>query len=413
MATKTSRQLQMLAENARKQGTQGPVSQKRPAENSPEKASSRKRAILGDITNPNHKAIVAAAAKKGGGLIKPGPKKTVLRARNAAAAAAAAAAAHKVVVKAATATVVAAKPLQEKTATSSKEPQTSAVLPTVSEERQRSELPEGVADFDLESQDEPFSESTYAADIFRYYKEREESFRIAKYLDRQEELSVGMRSVLVDWMVEVQENFELNHETLYLAVKCVDRYLSLEPCSKTQLQLLGATALFVSAKFDERCPPSVRDFLYICDDAYSHDELIAMETHLLKVLDFELGMPVSYRFLRRYARCARLPMEVLTLARYVLESSLLDYNLVEQRESKMAAAALLQALLMKGCSWNTTLQHYSGYKAEELTNLQQHLNLFLHQQQKGNLEAIRSKYSHKVFHEVALTPLLPVATKTS
>lgn len=402
----------MLAENARKQGTQGPVSQKRPAENSPEKASSRKRAILGDITNPNHKAIVAAAAKKDGGLIKPGPKKTVLRARNAAAAAAAAAA-RKVVVKAATATAVAAKPLPEKTATSSEEPQTSTVLPTVSEVRQCSELPEGVADFDLESQDEPFSESTYAADIFKYYKEREGSFRVSKYLDRQEELSVGMRSVLVDWMVEVQENFELNHETLYLAVKCVDRYLSLEPCSKTQLQLLGATALFVSAKFDERCPPSVRDFLYICDDAYSHDELIAMETHLLKVLDFELGVPVSYRFLRRYARCAKLPMEILTLARYVLESSLLDYYLVDQRESKMAAAALLQALLMKGCSWNPTLQYYSGYKAEELTNLQQHLNQFLHQQQKGNLDAIRSKYSHKVFHEVALTPLLPVATKTS
>nr|XP_037285226.1 G2/mitotic-specific cyclin-B3-like [Rhipicephalus microplus] len=412
MATKTSRQLQTLAENARKQGTQDPVSQKRPAEKSPEKALSRKRVVLGDI-NLNHKALEAAAAKKGGGLIKPGPKKTVLRARNAAAAAAAANAVRKVVVKGTTATVVATKPPPEKTATSSKEPQTSVALPTVSEAQQRPELPEGVVDFDLDSQDELFSESTYAADIFNYYKEREESFRISKYLDRQEELSVGMRSVLVDWMVEVQENFELNHETLYLAVKCVDRYLSLEPCSKARLQLLGATALFVSAKFDERCPPSVRDFLYICDDAYSHEELISMETHLLKVLDFELGMPLSYRFLRRYSRCARLPMDVLTLARYVLESSLLDYNLVEQRESKMAAAALLQALLMKGDTWNPTLQYYSGYKAEELTNLQQHLNLFLHQQQKGNLEAIRSKYSHKVFHEVALTPLLPVATKMS
>lgn len=410
MATKTSRQLQVLAENARKQGTQASVSQKRAAENSlDEKAPLRKRAVLGDITNPNHKAIATAAAKKGG-LIKPGPKKTVLRARNVAAAAAAAAT-QKVIIGAATATALVVKP-QPEIATSSKEPQTLA-LPIVSEEQQRSELPEGVADFDFESQDEPFSEPTYAAEIFNYYKEREVMFRVPKYLDQQEELSVNMRAVLVDWMVEVQENFELNHETLYLAVKCVDRYLSLKPCSKAQLQLLGATALFVSSKYDERCPPSVRDFLYICDDAYSHDELIAMETHLLKVLDFELGMPVSYRFLRRYARCARLSMETLTLARYVLESSLLDYSFVDQRESKMAAAALLQALLMKGSSWNATLQHYSGYKAEELTNLQQHLNLFLHKQKKGELEAIRSKYSHKVFHEVALTPLLPVATNTS
>ncbi|KAH7967085.1 hypothetical protein HPB49_022505 [Dermacentor silvarum] len=228
-------------------GAQALVSQKRAAENSPQKAPSRKRAILGDITNPNHKAIVtaAAAAAKKGGLIKPGPKKTVLRARNVAVAAAAAA--HKPVAKAATAATVATKPLPEKP-TSSEEPQTSA-LPIASEERQRSDLPEGVADFDFESQDEPFSESTYASDIFNYYKEREESFVVPKYRDRQMELSV-------------QENFELNHETLYLAVKCVDRYLSLEPCSKTQLQLLGATAMFVSCKFDDFAH-RVRDFLYI------------------------------------------------------------------------------------------------------------------------------------------------------
>ncbi|KAH9371159.1 hypothetical protein HPB48_005629 [Haemaphysalis longicornis] len=234
-------------------------------------------------------------------------------------------------------------------------------------------------------------------------------FLVDKYLERQAELSVSMRAVLVDWMVEVQENFELNHETLYLAVKLVDRYLSLATgCPKARLQLVGATALFVACKFDERCPPSVRDFLYICDDAYGHDELIDMEGQLLKVLDYELGMPLSYRFLRRYARCGQLPLETLTLARYVLESSLLDYSLVDQRESKAAAAALLQALLMKGLSWNETLRHYTGYKAEELRDLQRRMNKFLSEQPRGSLEAIRSKYSHKVFFEVALTPLLPV-----
>lgn len=36
-------------------------------------------------------------------------------------------------------------------------------------------LPEGVIDFDEESRNDPFAESTYAADIFNYYKEREVS----------------------------------------------------------------------------------------------------------------------------------------------------------------------------------------------------------------------------------------------
>lgn len=410
MATKTSRQLQLLAENARKQGAEAVApSQKRAAESPGKTTASRKRAILGDITNPNNPAEVASAAAVKAGIKAAAPKKAMLRARGMAAATStgkAAAAGAK--------PVATTEQPQDKARSGAKALQTSAATLTGYRKLQEQEpcpetLPTGVVNFDFESRNDPYAESTYAADIFNYYKEREVQFLVDKYLERQEELSVNMRAVLVDWMVEVQENFELNHETLYLAVKLVDRFLCLAPgCPKARLQLVGATALFVACKFDERCPPSVRDFLYICDDAYSHVELIGMEVKLLKVLDYDLGMPLSYRFLRRYARCAQLPLEILTLARYVLESSLLDYSLVDQRESKVAAAALLQALLMKGLSWDETLRHYTGYKMEELYDLQRRMNRFLSQLQKSSLEAIHSKYSHKLFFEVALTPLLPV-----
>lgn len=50
----------------------------------------------------------------------------------------------------------------------------------------------------------------------------------------------------------------------------------------------------------------VEDFLYICDGAYTQRELIRMEMSILKVVDFDLGIPLSYRFLRRYARVSYL-----------------------------------------------------------------------------------------------------------
>lgn len=40
-------------------------------------------------------------------------------------------------------------------------------------------------------------------------------------------------------------------------------------------------------------------------------------------------------------------MEELTLARFVLEMSLMDYDLIEERESFIAAASLLLARKMK------------------------------------------------------------------
>lgn len=52
----------------------------------------------------------------------------------------------------------------------------------------------------------------------------------------------------------------------------------------------------------ERCPPCVDDFLYICDDAYKREELIAMEISILNTLKFDINIPIAYRFLRRFAK---------------------------------------------------------------------------------------------------------------
>ena len=69
-------------------------------------------------------------------------------------------------------------------------------------------------------------------------------------MHNQKYLSASMRAILVDWLVEVQENFELNHETLYLAVKLVDMYVAKKEIAKEILQLIGAVALFIASKFD-------------------------------------------------------------------------------------------------------------------------------------------------------------------
>lgn len=52
----------------------------------------------------------------------------------------------------------------------------------------------------------------------------------------------------------------------------------------------------------ERSPPCIEDFLYICDDAYKKEELISMEASILQTLSFDINIPIPYRFLRRYAK---------------------------------------------------------------------------------------------------------------
>lgn len=268
--------------------------------------------------------------------------------------------------------------------------------------KSKKSLPPNVEDFDSECGTDPFQTPQYAQDIFLYFKQRELKFIPERYMDKQTELTCDMRAVLVDWLVEVQESFELNHETLYSAVRLVDLYLSRTTVNKENLQLVGTTAMLISSKFEERCPPCVDDFLYICDDAYTRRDLIKMEMNILKTIDFDIGLPLSYSFLRRYARVSKASMETLTLARFILETSLMEYDLVDVKDSLMAASALFLAMKMQNLGdWTPTLEYYSSFTKADLCETTGRLHAMLVKIQTKNLKTIRNKYSHKVFYEVA------------
>ncbi|XP_076843554.1 G2/mitotic-specific cyclin-B3 isoform X2 [Brachyhypopomus gauderio] len=262
-------------------------------------------------------------------------------------------------------------------------------------------------EFDIDS--DPSNDCThtpeYAKEIFDYLKNREEKYVLHDYMESQTSLNGTMRAILVDWLVEVQENFELNHETLYLAVKITDHYLDQHQASRESLQLIGSTAMLLACKFEERLPPCVDDFLYVCDDAYKRSQLIAMEMNIMQGLNFDLNIPIAYRFLRRYAKCVRAGMDTLTLARFVCELSLMDMCFVPVRSSLLASACLLIALVTKDLGgWSACLQFHSGYSAKDLRPVVRHLHRMLSAAPDAKLATVRSKYSHKVFFEVALIP---------
>lgn len=273
---------------------------------------------------------------------------------------------------------------------------------------QKQHIPEEF-DIDSENTEDCFMCPEYAKDIFDYLKQREEKFVLCDYMSKQPSLNPEMRAILIDWLVEVQENFELYHETLYLAVKLTDHYLARTPIHREMLQLVGSTAMLIASKFEERNPPCIDDFIYICDDAYKREELIATETSVLETLSFDINIPIPYRFLRRYAKCVNADMDTLTLARYYCEMSLLEMELALERGSRLASACLLLALISKELGgWSPILQFHSGYQLSDLAPVVRTLYYMLLAPPDEKLKAVRNKYSHKVFFEVASLPLVDV-----
>jgi hypothetical protein len=118
----------------------------------------------------------------------------------------------------------------------------------------RAEAVEGWEDIDAGDHGDEFACSDYAVHIFKHYREREDHFVVDDYLKRQTNINKHMRLLLVDWMVEVQQQLEFNHEVLYLSVKLLDLYLNKRRIEKEKLQLLGGAAMFIACKFEVNSP---------------------------------------------------------------------------------------------------------------------------------------------------------------
>ena len=85
-------------------------------------------------------------------------------------------------------------------------------------------LPPGVKDIDKDDGDNPQLVSEYAMETYVYLKQLEKkSAVLANYL-KGCPTNEKMRAVLIDWLVEVQIQFKLLQETLFLTVDTIDRY---------------------------------------------------------------------------------------------------------------------------------------------------------------------------------------------
>merc|ERR1711865_920627 len=80
----------------------------------------------------------------------------------------------------------------------------------------------------------------YANDIEDHLFRQEVTFLpCADYMDMQTDLTPKMRTILMDWLIEVHMKYRLRSETLHLCVNLIDRILAKMPIARKRLQLIG------------------------------------------------------------------------------------------------------------------------------------------------------------------------------
>ncbi|XP_067127724.1 G2/mitotic-specific cyclin-B-like [Centruroides vittatus] len=269
-------------------------------------------------------------------------------------------------------------------------------------------LPGDVNDIDAEDSENPQLVSNYVNDIYKYLRRLEIQYPIrVNHLNKQTEITGKMRGVLIDWLVQVHLRFQLLQETLYLTVAVLDRFLQECDVKRRELQLVGVTAMFIASKYEEIYSPEIGDFVYITDKAYSKREILRMECIMLKKLNFSLGRPLPLHFLRRNSKAGDVDATTHTLAKYLMETTIVEYDLAHYSPSHVAAAALyLSMKLLDNSPWNKTLVYYSQYDESQLLPLVYRLSHIIHTAEKNKLQAIHSKYRSSKFLKISTIPEL-------
>jgi len=259
---------------------------------------------------------------------------------------------------------------------------------------------------DERDRDEPLCVTDYVQDMYEHFSKREEETSVRPgFMDIQPHINSGMRAILVDWLVEVHLKFRLGSETLFLTINLIDRFLEKREVTRAKLQLVGVTCLLIAAKYEEIYPPELRELVYICDRAYSKEQILEMEEVVLKALNYGVTIPSAHAFLVRFLKAAHADKKMVQLACYILDGTLQSYKLLQFLPSQLAAAAVLIARSHSGRHpWSPTLLKYARYCEEDIIPVARAI-LAEKEAAPEDLRAVNKKYSSSRFGGIASTPL--------
>lgn len=133
-----------------------------------------------------------------------------------------------------------------------------------------------------------------------------------------------------------------------------------------------------------------------------------MEMVILRVLKFELGRPLPLHFLRRNSKAAHADSKIHTLAKYLMELTLVESECAHWNPSLLAAVSLYVTLKILGepSKWTPTLAFYSTYTEERLQTCAAQLCQIIKRSEKSRFQSCRKKYASPEFMGISRIPEL-------
>jgi cyclin B len=222
------------------------------------------------------------------------------------------------------------------------------------------------------------------------------------YMTQQTDINSKMRAILVDWLTDVHQKFELLPQTLFNCVALMDRFLAVTEIKRAKLQLIGVACLMIVAKIEEVYTPMVKDYIAVCDNAYTPRELLATEGEILAAVSFNVLCPTGFTFLSNFNARLQLEDKLFNYAQYLLETSMLELSPLKHTNTVLAAGAIFFTnKLFKKEGWPADFEAATGVCEGQLRAAAKDLFVCLQKADKGDLKAANRKFAEPAFLEVS------------
>lgn len=173
-----------------------------------------------------------------------------------------------------------------------------------------------------------------------------------KYLPRenfisyQKDISWGNRRTVLSWLIKSHETMNFLPETLYLTINIFDRMLSSVEISKEKLYLVCAASFFIATKYEEINCLTITDLLKVLNHEYEADEIYMAESFILQTLNFDFGNPGPMTYLRRLSKADMYEKKPRSLAKYLIETTIMDPKLVAAPSRWITAGCYYLSLII-------------------------------------------------------------------
>lgn len=217
------------------------------------------------------------------------------------------------------------------------------------------------------------------------------------YIRMQPEINDEDRHEITNWLVKTCYRLEIDNETLHLSINIMDRYMSEVKIARKKYLLVAITSLFIASKYQHDDHISTLDLLRITNNQYTYEQIIRTERHIMKVLNFDLGVGTAHHFLMLYIKAANdMEPQQVSIAEYLCDLAQVRVEFLVHSPSMIAASALRVVRDFYKLPWSADIICCSGYN--KLDTNECAMTMLVQHTQWGAYKAVKRKYNKEQTH---------------